>query len=230
MNGYGRCLRGAISRCCESVFPFVRAAGVLLAIAVVIPASSLASPEDDYKRGELASRSGDVVEAMAALKRAADQGHTPAQVLLGDILDRAEFDEEAMVYYRKAAEQGDPGGEFGVGSMYLSGEGVKKDPEQAFMWITRAAEKKFPRAIMALAGAYLSAENKSDAASLDPARAGEWLRKAAEIDYAPAVEALARAYLNGGYGLAPDKALAARYAAQLTALGKKKGGDGRKKK
>lgn len=219
-----------VSQKCESTFPFMRVMAVAALLAGMFPAASPAAPEDDYKRGETAYRSGDMVGAMAVLRRAADQGHAPSQVLLGDILDRAEFDEEALAYYRKAAEQGDPAGEFGVGSMYLAGEGVKKDPQQAYFWFTRAAEKNHVSAIIGLANAYISADQGTNPVWPDQARAAQWLRKAAEADYLPAVEALAQAYRAGGFAIAQDATLAERYAAQGAALKKKQRGDPRRKK
>ena len=202
-----------------------------LCLALVVPAVSDAAPADDHKRGEQAYRSGDVVAAMAALRRAADQGYAPSQVLLAEILDRAEFDEEAIGWYRKAAEQGDAAGEYGVGTMYLAGEGVKKDAGQAWFWFSRAADKKYGPAIIALASAHIRAAKGLEPVAPDAARAAEWLRKAAEIDYLPAVEALARAFREGGFGLERDAAQAGRFTAKAESLRKKLGGDkGAKKK
>ncbi len=217
----------ADSQCCEKhsrmrACRLLAAAG--LSVALLASAVAGAAPADDHRRGEQAYRGGDVVTAMAALRRAADQGHAPSQVLLAEILDRAEFDEEALGWYRKAAEQGDPAGEYGVGAMYLAGEGVKKDPGQAWFWFARAADRKHGPAIVALADAHIRAANGAETAAPEAARAAEWLRKAADIEYLPAVEALARAYREGGFGLERDGVLAARFTAQAEAMRKKFGG------
>lgn len=207
---------------------WLAAAGLCLALAL----SGLArgAPADDYKLGEQAYRSGDVVTAMAALRRAAEQGHAPAQVLLAEILDRAEFDEEALAWYRKAAAQGDAAGEYGVGAMLLAGDGAKRDPGQAWFWFTRAAEKKFDPAVIALANGYLRAAKGEEPAGPDPARAAEWLRKAADLDYLPAVDALARAFREGGFGVEKDNAQSEQFAAKAAALRKKSARKGGKKK
>jgi len=121
-----------------------RGARVLRALGVLLvwhACFAWAAPEDDFRAGSQAYRTGDVVQAMALLKRSADAGHAPSQSLLAYILDKAEFDEDAVAYYRKAAAQGDAEGEFGLGSMYAAGEGVKRDRAEARKWITRAAEK-----------------------------------------------------------------------------------------
>lgn len=206
-----------------------RATGLAAAL-LVLAGAAFGAPADDYKRGEAAYRGGDVVTAMAALRRAADQGHAPAQVLLADILDRAEFDEEALAWYRKAADQGDPAGEHGLGAMLLAGEGTKKDAGQAWFWFARAADRGFEPAVLALANAHLRAARGEEAVSPDPARAAEWLRKAADLDYLPAVDALARALREGGFGVEKDPAQADRYAAKAAALRKKNADKGGRKK
>lgn len=222
------------SRFCQTlsrsrVRTLLAAAGVCLALAV--PAIAGGAPADDHTRGEQAYRGGDVVTAMASLRRAAEQGYAPSQVLLAEILDRAEFDEEAIGWYRKAAEQGDAAGEYGVGSMYLAGEGVKKDPAQAWFWFSRAADRKYGPAIIALANAYIRAARGDEPVAPDAARAAQILRTAAEIEYLPAVEALARAFREGGFGLEQSVAQADRFAAQAEILRKKTSGNkGEKKK
>jgi uncharacterized protein len=195
------------------------ARAVAIGMWVVVAATSAsAGADDEFRTGERAFKTGDLVAATTSLRRAAEAGHTKAQVLLGDILDASEFDAEALAWYRRAAQQGDADGEFGVGSMYLAGEGVKQDHEQAYAWIQRAAEKKHTRATVAMASAYIRAEKGEIQVFPDKARAAEWLEKAAAFDYLPAVEALALAYRSGGYGLAPSPSLAARYTTQADAI------------
>lgn len=209
------------------------AIALLAAGALMAAGGAMAAPADDYKRGAQAFRTGDMDTAMTALKRAAEAGHAPAQVLLGSILDDAEFDAEALAWYRKAAEQGDPGGEFGVGSMYLNGEGgVARDLAQAYGWFTRAGEKDHEQAIVALASAYLRAQKGEIAPGPDPARAVEWLRKAAALGNLGSIDALALAYREGGFGIAPEATQAAKYAEQADAMRKKTVAqkNGRKKK
>lgn len=226
-------LREADSQFCEGFSRncLRRSVGaVVLCLVAAFSASCWGAPEDDHRRGEQAFRTGDVVTAMAALRRAADAGHAPSQVLLAYILDQAEFDEEALAWYRKAAAQGDAAGEYGVGAMYLAGEGVKQDLTQAYFWFLRAAGRKHGPATIALADAYIRAEQGAVPVGPDRARAGEWLRKAASLEYLPALEALAQAYRVGGFGLSPDAAQADQYATMAAALKKKNTPDKGKKK
>jgi len=176
-----------------------------------------AAPEDDYRAGAAAYRGGDVVQAMALLKKSADVGHAPSQSLLAYILDKAEFNDEAIAYYRKAAAQGDAEGEFGLGSMYASGEGVKRDPAEARKWITRAAERGHVSAIKVLALAYVKGELGINEAERGSAEALRWLRRAADSGDVPAMEHLVLAYRTGAYGLVVDLKQAEALAAKVRA-------------
>lgn len=194
-----------------------------------LSAPAPAAPDEDYQKGMKAYREGDLMGAMAPLKTAADAGHGAAQALLADILDKAEFDEEAVAYYRRSAEQGNADGQFGLGSMYSSGEGVKRDPGEARRWITRAAEQGHRQAINVVAQAYLTGDLGVAEDERKGAPALAWIRRAAEQSYVPALEALVGAYRTGDYGLAPD----ARQAEQLAATVRELKGlrkSGRKKK
>jgi len=211
------------------------AAAALCAALAALPLASasaapLAEAEAAYKEGERLYRTGDVIGAMGRLRAPADGGHAPSQVLLAEILDRAEFDEQAIAYYRKAAEQGDAAGEYGLGAMYLAGEGVKRDLRQALFWFTRSAERDYGPAVIALATAYLGDSAPPDDKPLDTATAQRWVRKAAERDHLPAVTALARAYREGGLGLARDLEQAKQWDARAADIRKKRDAIARNRK
>lgn len=162
-----------------------------LALALAVGAAAAATPEGDFRDGERAYLAGDVIGAMSTLRRAAEKGYAPAQALLAEILDRAEFDEEALAWYRKAAEQGNAAAEFGLGGMYLAGEGAKADTGQALFWFTRAAERGHPGAIVAAAQVLMN--NSPPDHPADEATLLRWLQRAAELGYVPAMERLAAA-------------------------------------
>lgn len=115
---------------------------------------ALADPAQDTAHAEEAFLVGDLAKAMALWRQAAEQNYPAAQARLGDMLDVAEQNEEAVRWFRKAAGQGHAGGEFGLGRMYATGEGVEKDNEKAVYWIRRAAEKDYLLAVEMLAQAY----------------------------------------------------------------------------
>lgn len=179
---------------------------------------ALAAPEDEYRAGARAYNEGDVVGAMSLLKKAADAGHAPAQALLGYILDKAEFNEEAVAYFRKAAGQDDVDGEFGLGTMYASGEGVKHDLDEARRWITKAAQKGHSQAINVLAQAYIKSELGLDEGSRNSEQALFWIRRAADNNYVQAIEYLAKGYRSGTSGLALDVKQAEILEARLRAI------------
>lgn len=180
---------------------------------------SLAGPDEDYHAALKSYQDGDVVGAMPGLRKAASAGHPKAQVLLAELLDRAEIDEEAASFYRKAAEQGDADGMFGLGVMLAAGEGVKKDLLEARRWITSAAEKGQQQAINVIAQAYLSGELGVADKERNSQDALRWVEQAANNDYLPAIDALAEAYRAGtGLPVSANEKLAADYRAQANRL------------
>lgn len=191
----------------------------LFALLACLGGSVLAEPEEDYQAGLKSHSVGDIVGAMSPLRRAALAGHAKAQALLAEILDRTDFDEDAVDLYRKAAAQGDPDGMFGLGTMIVSGEGVKKDPAAGRVWIQKAAELGHLQAINVMAQGYIKAELGISPAERDTPEALAWVKRAAANEYLPAIDALAAAYATGnGYGLAVDRALADQYQAQANRI------------
>lgn len=193
-----------------------RAGMAALALAGWLTAAQ--AEDDDYTKGAKLYARGEVTAAMPLLKRAADAGHAGAQAMYADILDKAELDEEAIDYFRKSAAQGNADGQYGLGTMYASGQGVKRDPAEARAWITKAAEQGHALAINALAQAYIGgglgltdAERASEAALT-------WINRAADNKYLPAIDTLAAAYRDGKYGLAPDAKRAEQLAATAREL------------
>jgi TPR repeat protein len=178
--------------------------------------AAAAAPEDDFRAGERAYRAGDVVGAMAPLRRAAAAGHAAAQALYGYILDISEFNEEAAEQYRRAAEQGNADGQYGLGALHAQGEGVKRDAAQARLWYERAAAQGHAQAINALAQAAIAGELGFGREGAD----GEglaWLRKSADLGYFPALEHLAKGYRSGRFG-AVDLAQAERFEQRIRDL------------
>ncbi len=115
------------------------------------------------------------LSATHALRRSADLGYAPAQVVLGY------FSETGVVttldpggaaeWYRKAADGGDRLGQWLLGRLYLTGQGVARDSALAERWLRQAAEQGDPF------GQYLLATVYSER---DYTKAPEWFRRAAE--------------------------------------------------
>lgn len=134
------------------------AAATRLVCGVVLCAlqlsTAVAGPAEETELAEKEFARGDLVLSMTLWRKAAQQGHAPAQARLGDILDKAEEDVEAVEWYLKAALQGNASAQYGLGQMYVKGEGVKKDLEQARVYILRAAEQDYLVAVTLMMEAY----------------------------------------------------------------------------
>lgn len=192
---------------------------ILLVAVLVLPGLALADPEEDYKLGVEAYRIGDVVTAMAPLRRAADAGLASAQALYGTILDSAGVDEEAVSYLRKAAEQNDPDGQYGLAKMYMTGEGVEAtDDAQASQLLRAAAAQEHEPSIIALASAYIGGSTRLDAGDPTHPEAAPLLLRAAEIGDVSAMAALVKAYQDGGFGIQPDAAKAEAWADRVAEI------------
>jgi len=162
-------------------------AWIVFVLLVLAAAGVSAGPEEDYEKGRDAYLKDDVVRAMGLLEASAAEGYTPAQVLLAEILDKAEEDGRAFELYTAAAANGSAAAELGLGGMYASGEGVERDYDEARMWITRSAEQGHGPAMVLLAVAYQQGKLGLE---VDPDKAKEWLEKAAASGYEPARQRL----------------------------------------
>lgn len=199
--------------------------GLALTISLLLAWSVHAGPEEDYEAGLKSYRDGDVVGAMAPLKKAADAGHTKGMVLYAEVLNRAEFSEEALQLYRKAAEIGDPDGMLGYAAMLANGEGSgsgkkkEKKPAEARGWLEKAAELGHEHAINTLAQSYIRNELGLTNADRNSPQAAKWIEQAAKLDFLPAVEILEQAHRAGGILAVPvDLKLAEQYRIQAHRL------------
>jgi TPR repeat protein len=89
--------------------------------------------------------SKDVREAVARYRRAAELGHSWAQMKLGRALSTGELglrrnDDEALRWLRSAAEGGEPYAAMFIGYSYETGRGVPVDTAEALRWYRRAAD------------------------------------------------------------------------------------------
>ena len=146
-------------------------AGVLSCLGTSL---AFAGPEEDNALAEKEFARGDLVVSMGLWRKAAQAGYAPSQVWLGDLLDKAEEDTLAVEWYQKAADQGSAGGEYGLGQMYLKGEGVKKDLAQGRQYIEKAATKDHVEAVKWMMAFYRQGDM---GAPVDNAKADAWEAK-----------------------------------------------------
>ncbi|MCD8307992.1 MAG: sel1 repeat family protein [Clostridia bacterium] len=79
------------------------------------------------------------------MMRKADAGDAEAQFMLGfyyqfGIFDGCPDDSKALKWYRKSAEQGNTKAQERLGDIYLRGDGIKRDFEEAYKWLWRAVQ------------------------------------------------------------------------------------------
>lgn len=88
----------------------------------------------------------DYVEAARWYRPLAERGRAVAQNAYGVIVERG-FGEtkanpaEAARWFLKAARQGDRKGQSNLGRLYFEGNGVKRDPVQAYAWLKVSADR-----------------------------------------------------------------------------------------
>lgn len=112
--------------------------------------------------------------------------------------DKGEY-RSAIDQARGPAAAGDTQAQYLLGRAYADGLGVVGDPDEAEVWLTRAADHGHVMPARTLGQYYLRAHRKSAAAA--------WLDVAAKAGDAPAMAMLAGLYLDGD-GVAKDPAQA----------------------
>jgi TPR repeat protein len=119
-------------------------------------------------------------EAVAAFRKAADQGHPPAQYDLGwryaNGRGVAQDYVEAVRWYRKEADQGHPPAQNNLGVMYTNGWGGPRNHLEAVRWFRKAADQGHLLAQSNLGWMYATGQGVAK----DDTEAFRWYRKAAE--------------------------------------------------
>jgi uncharacterized protein len=139
--------------------------------------------------------------ALEDLRRSADLGYPPAQVVLGYIYETASAGVaqdagQALDWYKKAAKQDDSVGEWLLGRAYLTGLGTGRDLDQAASALKRAAAHNDPFGEYLL-GMVLLERNQY-------AQAAEMFRKAA-MQGLPQAQQQLGLLLKDGRGVSPNK-------------------------
>ena len=97
---------------------------------------------------------------------------------------------EALEYLEKKAKEGNPYAQWGYGRYYDYDELRSYDPEKAFYWYSKAAEKNIPVALNNLALMYIFGRGVKK----DVKKIKELMLKAAELGIESAQECLVRLY------------------------------------
>jgi len=157
-----------------------------------------------YNMGVVSMEREEYENAVRYFRKAAEQGHAPAQNNLGVCYENGKGVEkdvyEAVKWYRKAAEQRYVLAQYNLGVCYANGAGVEKDMDEAVKWIRKAAEQKYAPAQFGLGVCYANGAG----VERDMEKAVKWYRKAAEQGLAPAQYNLGVCYISGA-GVVPNK-------------------------
>ena len=163
-----------------------------------------------YFRGGVFQKEPDEKTSKEYLLKAAEQGHSGAQCVLGWCYAHgygvAKDMSEAVKWYRKAAEQGFAEAQCNLGLAYLNGVGVAKDKAEAVTWWRKAVEQGHAIAQYNLGWCYANGEGVAK----DMSEAVKWYRKAAEQGEAIAQYNLGLCYANGE-GVAKDMSKAVKW-------------------
>jgi TPR repeat protein len=96
----------------------------------------------------------DIAQAAKWYRKAAAQGHAPAQINLAMMYiggDGVKADPaEARKWFTQAADQGDAEGQVALGMMFALGQGVEADLVQAYKWVTLSSKSGNANAVTAL--------------------------------------------------------------------------------
>lgn len=136
------------------------------------------------------------LESIIYLEKAADMGHTEAQVMMGDYYSGvSEYSPynissddlyKAAFYYGEAAKNGNAKAQFLLGNLYANGYGVKQDPLKSVELIEKAAQQGLSDAQYKLGKFY------AQGFGVEPnmKKAIEWYSKAETKGHADAAKAL----------------------------------------
>ncbi len=146
------------------------------------------------------------IAARAESPRISWEWYNAAEVHQSDKLRRGGDAALAAHYFRLAADKGNAAAAYKLGEIYENGQGIAKDPVQAFSWYMKAAAKNDKHGQLKVGWCY----QKGIAVAADPAIAAIWYRVAAENDNIWGYHMLAF-MLADGEGLKKDVGLARRY-------------------
>ncbi len=151
--------------------------------------------------------SDEFAEAILRLERAAESGHTEAQLLLASVLTQVHAlpaaDSRAAHWYKTVAKTNHPEALARLGDMYLTGRGVGADDARAFACIERAAQQCYPQ-LQCNLGYML---DHGTGCRRDPVAATSWFLRAVAQGSHQAAFALGLRY-HCGSGVGRDEAVA----------------------
>lgn len=149
----------------------------------------------------LSGCAGFMDSVQSGLKSTTNYFKTNAAETKGDEAYAAKDYPGARSAYQTAAEAGGEYGQFMLASMYLAGQGGKRDPEQYLHWMRLSADSGYPPANYLMGMAYMSC---------NPPAAARYFETAAKGEHGSAMHMLGLMYA-GGTGVAQSDREALRW-------------------
>jgi len=178
---------------------------LLLALPALAQSASLGvNAPQLYEKGMSSlmgvSISRNALNAVDYLRRSAELGYAPAQVVLGYFYDTGSLvpqdSGQAADLYKKAARQDDRLADWLLGRLYYTGNGIPRDLNAAESWLQRAASQGDPF------GQYLLGQVRLE--RNDYSKAAGWFRKAA-LQGLPQAQAQLGELFKQGQGVTEDR-------------------------
>ena len=98
-----------------------------------------------------------------------------------------------VTWFRKAAEKGNPEAQQNLGRCLFSGEGCKKNEQEAVSWYRKAAEQGEASAMFNLGACYM----EGTGVKKDVAEATKWFKKAASLGHERSAKILEKLQKDG---------------------------------
>jgi len=111
-------------------------------LAKALQSATQGDIQAQFEAGRMYANKGNIEEAVAWWKKAAERGNTDAELSIGLLLENeTNKASEAISWDKRAANEGSQLAKLVLGNKYMSGEGVPQDYVQAYMWFTLCGSK-----------------------------------------------------------------------------------------
>jgi len=143
----------------------------------------------------------DTEEAGRWIRLSADQGYSDAQYELAlMLLNETDAPKEAFEYLKSAANQNHPDANYKLYELYVTGlPSVKKDDEEALIWLKQASENCHVQAQYQL-GLLYSSDNKVRGVPKNDIWAYAWINLSSNLGYKDAIDVKKRLYADLTFG------------------------------
>ncbi|UDL07000.1 SEL1-like repeat protein [Marinobacter sp. CA1] len=170
-------------------------------------------PQASYSLGIVYENRENYELARGHFKKAALEGHTAAQVMIGKYMVSGtggpQNYQEGRRFTRMAAEKGDASAQYNMGLIHTNGWGVERNSQAAFQWYLKAAALGHVDAQYTLANHYYH----GNGIRKDFRKAAQWYENAAGQGHRVAMHNMGILYRNG-QGVAQRPRLAFRWFRQ----------------